>query len=193
MSDEEKELYTLTTTENDTCFVYVTTNKKNAPKYTALSQRIEPYETSITKVLADIQEKLKDTTNSTEPVAKTSSRQSNNVTSGFTQNSMPSLKIAEVNNPRQYLNFEFDNVYMFKTYNSKPDFLLIPKQPSQPTSFILVDLFDKMKNEFLELKIKELPSIPGFEVPIKLPHFNYKLYMVDSNSLNTLLAIINQK
>jgi hypothetical protein len=191
MASTDQEQYTLTASEKDTCFVYITTKDKNVPKFTALSQRIEPYETSICKVLNDVQQKLDDTT-SLRPMAKTKSRETN-LSSSLTQNSVPSFNMKTINNPKQYLNFEFDNVFMFKTFNSKPDFLMIPKQSSLPTSFILIDLFDKMQGEFAKLKIKELPPILGFEKTIKLPNFNYKLYAVDASSFDTLLAIFNQR
>jgi hypothetical protein len=191
LASTDQELFTITKSEKDTCFVYVTSKEKNAPKFTALSQRIEPYETSISKVLNDVQEKLKDTTSS-RPIAKSNTVEPK-LSSSLAQNSLPSFDFTALNNPKQYLNFQFDNVFMFKTFNSKPDFLLIPKQSSLPTSFILIDLFDKMKDQFKILKIKELPSISGFENPIKLPNFNYKLYSLDYTSFDTLLAIFNQK
>jgi hypothetical protein len=158
--------------KNDTSFVFVTKLDGQSSKYVPMTERLEPFKSSITKVVSNIETNF----------AKENSVAQNSQT--ITNSSLKSSFIS-VPNMKSILfqDIDFKNILYFSPQSRKPDFLLIPNKSKADFSFILVDLFNKIKDK----NQKEiLPKISGFDIPIKLGSFNYSLYKLDKDNFKSL-------
>lgn len=186
----QKERYTLAKAELDTVLVHVATlNKK-----TFVNQRMEPYELSIAKVLNDSQNRLKPDT-SVAMSSQTPGQQMQisipSSAAALRSSFVNTTKANTIDIPAIEINdYNFNQIYHYKTYTNKPDFLLIPNIKAKQSTFILVDLFDKLKDELNNST--QINVLRGFEIPINIGSFKYKLYATSGASLVNMFKTMNK-
>jgi hypothetical protein len=166
----------------DTSYVYITTKDEREiiKKYTVMTERIEPYRNSVIKVLKTVEKNVNQQSTSTAANAPSTNTTSNLMASSF---KMPTIALPK-------FGFDFNKVYLLKTFSKKPDFMLIPKSNSNNLSFILIDLFDQLKEKN---GTPILPKIKGFELPILNKPFNFSVYDFGINDLSKLKAFWDKK
>ncbi|MBK9934663.1 MAG: hypothetical protein IPP61_01865 [Cytophagaceae bacterium] len=173
-SENQTSYYNSVKKNGETKFVYVSTNDAYAKKFTAMTERIEPYETSVVNVLDNLEVKSDspDTTAPKPPRMSAFVSQNNFANRVAQRPEIPTVEMPEID-------MDFHKIFYYKSYKSNPDFLLIPLKNKSERKYILIDLFNLIpKADLTNIKVN---AIRNFENPIKIKHFNYKPYLLEFN------------